>query len=374
MKAAGLIQSAGSGATTLNGVMDATSGSDVRITTDGTITDNGALTTSGNGRVVLEAGGDVVINNAVISGGPISLSAGGAITEGIAGSLITTGLLTTQSVDGQTLIGNGTNAVSAFNATNSTSGDITLTNSAAPLTITGINQTGGRLNLTNNGEITSSGPVAVTGAATLNAGDQSITLTNADNNFGGTVTVTAAATRIADSNNLAILLSTTGPAILTAGADMTLSGTSTDTVSATAAGQVTLADPTASTLQVTAATIAGTMNNSTPLDLTTTAAQTPITVNLTGSIPYLTFKGDVKANIRSLGLYNGVVVMGTEMDHFKSMLDLRTATAALAGNSKRYLFTEPVRFDEFFALASKSLIDSERAFIAPETEPKLIDY
>ncbi|MDD2899079.1 MAG: hypothetical protein PHI31_10235, partial [Desulfuromonadaceae bacterium] len=375
MKAAGLTQSAGSGATALNGAVDATSGNDIRITTDGSITDSGALSTSGNGRVVLVAGGDVVINNTVTSSGPITLSAGNAITEWSAGALITAGLLTTQSGSGQTLIGNGLNAVSSFNASNSSSGDITLTNSASPLAITAINQTGGALILTNTGGITGSGPIVVTGATTLNAGDQPITLANADNDFGGPVSVTAAATSITDSNNLVAALTTTGPTILIAGADMTVSGTSTDTVSATAAGQATLSNPTASILQVTASTIAGTMNNATPLDLTTTAAQTPVTVNLTGSIPFLTFAGDVKNNIRSLGLYNGVVVMGTEMDHFNSLLDLRTAATALIGNSTRYLFTViPANSDDFFTMASQSLIDSDRAFIAPETDPRLIDY
>jgi hypothetical protein len=277
-------------------------------------------------------------------------------------------------VDGQTLVGNGTNAVSSFNATNSSSGDITLTNSAAPLTITGINQAGGKLILTNNGEITGSGPVVVSGAATITAGDQPITLTNAGNDFGGKVTVTGAAASITDSNNLDVVLNTTGPAILSAGADLALSGTSSDSVSATAAGQVKLANPTASLLQITAATIAGNMSNATPLDLTTTAAQTPITVNLTGSIPFLTFEGDVKTNILSLGVYNGVVVMGTEMDHFISILNARTATAVFAGNSTRSLLADtPARYDKSFYLVPKSYIDAEGAFIVPETEPRLID-
>ena len=65
----------------------------------------------------------------------ITLTAGGAIGQTQA---ITAGTLTTSSVGGTTL--DSANQVGRFNATNGTSGDISLTNTAAPLTITGISQ------------------------------------------------------------------------------------------------------------------------------------------------------------------------------------------------------------------------------------------
>ena len=67
---------------------------------------------------------------------------------------------------------NGANAVSSFNATNITSGDINLTNTAAPLTITGISQAGGGNVIVNNtGALTTSGAIstASNGSITLNA-------------------------------------------------------------------------------------------------------------------------------------------------------------------------------------------------------------
>ena len=58
-----------------------------------------------------------------------------------------------------------TGTVTSFNATNTTSGNISLTNTAAPLTITGVSQAGGgNLAVTNVGGITVSGVAAVAGA------------------------------------------------------------------------------------------------------------------------------------------------------------------------------------------------------------------
>lgn len=358
-----------SGVITFAGVVGATPLNSLTINAGGTTHINGGLvTTSG-------AGGQTYNNDVILATDTTLNAASGAISEGSSGSITTPGLLTTLSGSGQDLVGNGANAIAFFDATNSSSGDINLTNSAQPLTIAGINQTGGGLNITNSGAITSSGPLTVSGTTSITAVGQPITLTNVDNDFVGSVTIAGAATEITDKNDLAVVLDTTGPTTVTAGANLTLSGTGTDAVSATAVDRVTLLDPTASLLTVTGATIVGVMNNTSPLNLTTTSDHDPITVNLTGNLTFLTLEGDIKTQIRSLGLYNGAIVMGTEMDHYKESIDLRAATTALAVNAERFGTMGLLEsYDSFFNIAPPATgIDDSQAFIAPETEPKLID-
>ena len=358
-----------SGVTTFTGAVGVTPLKSLTINAGGTTHINGgAVTTSG-------ATGQTY-NNAVVLGIATILNAGsGAITEGSSGSLTTAGLLTTVSGSGQDLVGNGNNAIAAFNATNSASGDINLTNNAQPLTIDGINQSGGGLNITNSGAIIGAGSLAVSGATSITASGEPITLTNVANDFGGSVTVTGAATSIVDQNDLAVVMNTTGPTTIAAAADLTLSGVSTDVVTATAGDRVMLSNPAAAMLHITGATIVGTMNNASPLDLTTTSDLAPITVNLTGSLPFLTLEGDIRTQIRSLGLYNGAVVMGTKMDHYNATIDVRAATTALAGNAERFGTMGMLEHsDGFFNIApSMTGIDYSQAFIDPEAEPKLID-
>jgi len=387
------LTSTGSGAITFGGTVasDATP-RDLTVGTAGAITFAGAVGTAPLNSLTVNSGGTTTINggsvttsgaagqtynNAVLLGGDTLLNAGpGAIAEGSSGSMTAAGLLTTRSGSGQNLVGNGTNSVAAFNAANTTSGDINLTNGSPLLTITGINQSGGGVTITNSGAITSTGPLAVSGATSINASGQPITLTNVDNDFGGTVTVAGATTQITDKNDLAVALNTTGPTTLEAGGGLTLSGTSTDAVSATAGDKVTLSDPAASILHITGATIGGTMSNPTPLDLTTTSTQDPITVNLAGGLPFLAFAGDIKTQIRSLGLYNGAVVMGSEMDHYNAAINLRAATTALAVNDERFgAMGMLAHSDDFFNTAPmESNIDSKGAFITPEEEPNLVDF
>ena len=63
---------------------------------------------------------------------------------------------------------NTANTVASLNATNTTSGNVSLTNTAAPLTITGISQTaGGNTTINNTGGVTTSG--AINGTVSINA-------------------------------------------------------------------------------------------------------------------------------------------------------------------------------------------------------------
>ncbi|MDD2307967.1 MAG: filamentous hemagglutinin N-terminal domain-containing protein [Desulfuromonadaceae bacterium] len=387
------LTSSGSGAITFGStVASDDTPRDLTVGTDGAITFAGAVGAAALNSLTINSGGTTTItggsvttsgaagqtyNNAVLLGGDTLLNAGpGAIVEGSSGSMTAAGLLTTRSGSGQNLVGNGTNSVAAFNAANSTSGDINLANTSPLLTITGINQSGGGVTITNSGAITSSGPLAVSGTTSINAAGQPITLTDSENDFGGAVTVVGAATSLTDKNDLTADLNTTGPTTLEVGGGLTLSGTSTDAVLATAGDKVTLSDPTASTLSVTGDTIVGTMNNRTPLDLTTTSTQEPITVNLTGTLPFLTTTGDVKTQIRSLGLYNGAVVMGSELDHYNATIDSRAATTDLALNAERFgTMGMLAHSDDFFNTAPmESHIDSRGAFILPEEEPTLINF
>ena len=240
-----------------------TSGSDIALTATGaTLTIGSDVTAGGSGKVDLVATGaasDVLINAAVSSAsGPINLKAGAAITEAGAGAgtLSTTGLLTTLSGKGQEL--NNANKVNGFKAANTGSGDIALSNTAALLTITGITNfaANGRAAVANTGALnttgvisTANGAISLTatgGALAVNsiisasAGDVAltttgannpitqtsaivsannltattedslITLTNVNNDFAGTVTVTGGATQITDKNALTLGALATG--------------------------------------------------------------------------------------------------------------------------------------------------------------------
>src|SRR5207248_2687697 len=73
----------------------------------------------------------------------------------------------TSSVGGTTL--GGANAVGSFNATNSTGGNISLINTAAPLTITGISQSGGgSVTVNNTGAISLTGTVSAGSGGAIN--------------------------------------------------------------------------------------------------------------------------------------------------------------------------------------------------------------
>ena len=115
------------------------------------------------------AGGSILVKSTTTSGGAVNLTAAGAITESGPGLINTTGTLTTSSVGGTIL--NGANAVGGFSATNTGSGDISLTTTAATLTVAGIGQVGGgAVSISNTGILTTSGGITTDGGnVTLNA-------------------------------------------------------------------------------------------------------------------------------------------------------------------------------------------------------------
>ena len=96
----------------------------------------------------------MITGAASADGGTINLiSNSGSITESGVGALSTTGTLTTMSNGGQFL--SGANTIANFNSTNSGSGDVVLTNTASPLNIIYVNQTGagGNIAIENTGAI-----------------------------------------------------------------------------------------------------------------------------------------------------------------------------------------------------------------------------
>jgi autotransporter-associated beta strand protein len=157
-------------ALTLGGTLTVTSGGN--ITQSGALVITGVTTASvgsnnitlGNavnnfGTIILTANNaNIADMNAVILGastltGNLSVTAGGTITDS---GVISANTLTTTSIGGATLDAAGgatANIVANFNASNSGGGVITLVDNVPTLTVTGINQTGTTVNLTNTGTL-----------------------------------------------------------------------------------------------------------------------------------------------------------------------------------------------------------------------------
>ncbi len=161
------------GGTTLNGANAVTgfnatntTSSDIGLTnTAATLTITG-ISQSGGGNVAVTNSGSITISGAITAvTANVNLTATGSISETGAGA-ISCALLTTNSATGTTL--DGANTVATFSASNSTSGNVSLTNTAAPLTITGVTQVaGGNVTINNTGGVTTTG--IVDGDVTINA-------------------------------------------------------------------------------------------------------------------------------------------------------------------------------------------------------------
>ncbi len=207
--------------------------------TTGALTIGAAVSAGGAGTVTLTntgAGNNMTVNAAVSSGtGDIIPTSSGSISG--TGTFSTGGTLNTTSKGGTTLT-NG-NTASKFTASNATSGDITLTNTAAPLTITGINEAGGgNVSVTNTGSIGTTGDVS-----TVANGNISLTATSGAETIGAGVSAGGSGT---------VMLSNTG-----SGNNMAING-----AVASGSGAITLNS---------AGTISGTGNFTTTGQLTTTS-------------------------------------------------------------------------------------------------------
>ena len=121
-------------------------------------------------------------NNVTATGNTVTLNASGVINQ-IAGA-ISAATLTTSSAGGTTL--NDANTVGTFNATNTTSGDISLTNTAGTLLVSGVSQSGG-----GGVTIANTGNVVLTGNITDAAGIVTLTASGAIDDAGATQVITA---------------------------------------------------------------------------------------------------------------------------------------------------------------------------------------
>jgi filamentous hemagglutinin family protein len=173
---AGSLQTSGIGGTTLNGAnivgsfnaTNSTSGA-IAFTNTGALTIAG-LSNSGGGVDLVTNTGSINITGTIAAagGGAINLTeTAGAITESGPGLINTSGLLTINSVTGETL--NGANKIGSLAATNTSSGDIALINTSAPFTINNVSNTGGNLVFDNTGGIIIAGAVNTSGGLKLTA-------------------------------------------------------------------------------------------------------------------------------------------------------------------------------------------------------------
>src|SRR5439155_26313289 len=99
--------------------------------------------------------------------GGMNFTSTSTISESGAGLVNTSGMLTVFSVGGEAL--NGANTVANFNASNTTSGNVSLTNTTATLGITGIAQSGGgSVTVSHTGAMSITGTVSTTGGGAVN--------------------------------------------------------------------------------------------------------------------------------------------------------------------------------------------------------------
>jgi filamentous hemagglutinin family protein len=204
----------------------------------------GNLTFNMNGSDGAYSVGSIGGTNGITASGDITLTSAGSIaqTQPIIGNL-----LATSSVGGTTLT-NISNTVTDFTATNTTSGNIELTNTAALLTLNGLNISqsgGGDVIIANTGAINTVGWVQTTGngniALTSTNGTATIgnSLIAGDGTGTGGVSVTATgATSDINLNTINVYSGATGDGsgtiALSAGRDIKLNPAAVTTVGSTA--------------------------------------------------------------------------------------------------------------------------------------------
>jgi filamentous hemagglutinin family protein len=160
----------------LNGAVHAGTTVMLDATVGGAITQTGGAISAG-GNIAMTAAGNITLDSTTPGPGlgliipsfiladSVTLQAN-AITQG-ANSIIHASQLTTTSNAGASL--SGANQVGSFTATNITSGNIQLVNTAAPLTITGISEAGGgSVMVTNTGAVSLTGTVSAGGGGGVN--------------------------------------------------------------------------------------------------------------------------------------------------------------------------------------------------------------
>ena len=173
-----------------------------------------SLSNTGANNITIR-GSSALTLGAVSTSGNLSVQTGGALTQD-ENTTILTGA-------GGSSFNAGAGAITLNNAGNDFSGSVSLRNTGAnniairdinALNLAGVSMTGGGLTVNTGGAITQSGAIVTgTGASVFNAGANAITLTNASNDFRGSVGLTTTGANdasITDSASLQLGASSVG--------------------------------------------------------------------------------------------------------------------------------------------------------------------
>jgi filamentous hemagglutinin family protein len=223
--------------------------------TSASLTAGGALTVDGATTGNLTANGASVSLGGTTVGGALAATAStGGISQ--TGALAVTGTSTLSATAGALTLANPANDfggavtasggsvsladANALTAHVTSSGNATL-NAGGALSVDG--SVGGTLAATSAGAITQSAALVVTGASTLNAGGNAITLTTAGNDFGGAVTATGTTVNLTDANALAAHVTSSGDTTLVAGGATAIDGTVGGALAVSTTGAITQTAP-----------------------------------------------------------------------------------------------------------------------------------
>ena len=194
-------------ANTLNLSAGAINGAGDLVVTSNFNQTGGSVATTGN--LNLSRIGDFTVGVFNSPGRSVTLNATGAIIDGNgAADNVTASTLTLNAATGIAL--NAT--VATMSVTNTTSGNVTLTNNGA-VQLAAVSQGAGSFNLSASGAVTQAGAASVGGASSFNSGANPIALINAGNDFSGAVTLTNSGANdvsIVDSNALQLGALTVG--------------------------------------------------------------------------------------------------------------------------------------------------------------------
>ncbi|HVU22612.1 MAG TPA: autotransporter-associated beta strand repeat-containing protein [Opitutus sp.] len=224
------------------------------------------LTNSGDHDAsIRDHSGGIVLGASSIGRDLTVTSDGGAITQ--TGAITTGGAAAFDAGAAAITLTDGGNHFGGAVTLQSTSGDVSLANSAA-LTLGG-SSVAGNLTLTANGAITQTGAITVAGTSGIDAGDGAITLTNSSNSFGGAVALrnTSGNAALTTSGALTVAASSVaGNVALIAGGSIAQTGAitatgGTTTLSVTAANSDILLGSAANDFGAGAPVFAGTLAN-----------------------------------------------------------------------------------------------------------------
>jgi filamentous hemagglutinin family protein len=208
-----------------------TSGS-VLLANANTVPTVGAFTSNG---FIFNDADPLSVAGALADGaGNVTLSSSGTIAESGAGLISTSGTLKTTSVGGTTL--GGSNVVSTFDATNSGSGAVSLTNGAATtLTVTGLSQTGGGLvSVMNTGSVTFANTNSADGGLSVTSSNGGVTLGSSG---ADSLTVTGGALSVTSDGSIT---EQTGSSVSAPSTQLTLNSPTGDLILKNAAAMGTL--------------------------------------------------------------------------------------------------------------------------------------